>query len=336
VSTEPSFSRRKSLAFSVVIVSVLLGGVELSLRLVGLEKPVRPGLLLEMLDVDVSFPFMRADRETFWSPRPGWEGKFLGHRVSINEAGLRGSPLSEPRAGRTRRLLCYGDSITFGYGVGDADTYARRLDDSTRDRGLEVANAGVTGFTTYQVLRWLERTLEVARPDYATFCIGWNDGTLRPTTDREYADRLRMVMRVRSITDHLYIYRFLGGLYARAAVEAQRGTAWTTPRVPPEQYRENLGRIAAVCRSRGVKAAFVDLPRRKLPGEVSRESPYPGILREAAAEHGVPLLRVGDLAFETELETNEHLFIDSLHFSPGGHASMAAEIAQQLEALDWM
>ena len=60
------------------------------------------------------------DRDIGWVHRPGY--KWGGH--SITEQGLRGTLLyPETPADPAKRLLCVGDSFTFGYEVGDDECY---------------------------------------------------------------------------------------------------------------------------------------------------------------------------------------------------------------------
>lgn len=328
--TAPRFSLGRSLLFSTVIVVTLLGAAEGLLRLVGVRPPVRPRLLLRAIDVDIDFPFMRADPDLFWSPRPGFEGEFLGQPVRINALGLRGGEVVEPKpAGRTR-VVCFGDSITFGYGVGDQETYAFLLGRELAGRGVETVNAGVTGYTSHQVLRRLRALAPGLQADVATFCIGWNDGTRRPVDDREYDRRLHRVMAVEGLLDRLYLYRAMKRLYLAALVAQPEGQPRTAQRVALGDYRENLQAIVGTCREHGIRPAFVALPRRRQPGAAPIESPYPAAFAAAARELGVPLLEAGPLGYDTAPEDNQGYFIDTLHFSAAGHALLARLLAAQL------
>src|SRR5512139_1546498 len=114
MSPPPVFSRRRSLLLSALIVLGFFASAELVLRLVGVRPAVRPRLLLRAIDTDIDLPFMRADPDLFWSPRPGFRGSFMERPVTINSLGLRGEEL-RPRGAAARRIACFGDSITFGY-----------------------------------------------------------------------------------------------------------------------------------------------------------------------------------------------------------------------------
>ncbi len=58
-----------------------------------------------------------------------------------------------------RRILILGDSVTFGTGVPASKTFSHLLQGELR--GVEVTNAGVSGYTTYNELHFfLERGAE--------------------------------------------------------------------------------------------------------------------------------------------------------------------------------
>ena len=328
--SEPQrFTPGRTVLYAAILFCLFFGALELILRLVGVSPAPRPRILLRSRDVDITFPFMRPDPELFWSPRPGFRGEFLGRSVAINSLGLRGP---EPAARkRGRRVVCFGDSITFGYGVGDDETYPRALGRRIAERQVEVVNAGVTGYTTHQVVGLLARLAPVIQADVATFCIGWNDGTRRPLDDRDYGRRLAAASSTDGALDKLYLYRAMKSLYVRAA--AGRPDAARTERVPPDQYRQNLASLVRECRKREIRPVFVALPHRKRASDLPPGSPYPDLLRSIAAELRVPLIEARDLTLDSPLPDNERFFIDSLHLSPEGHERMAVELAEKLEAL---
>ena len=331
MSAAPTFSRRRSIVLSALIVLGFFASAELVLRLVGVRPAVRPRLLLRSIDTDIDLPFMRADPDLFWSPRPGFRGEFMGRPVTINSLGLRGGE-PRPRREGARRIACFGDSITFGYGVGDEETYPYLLDRALGADGHEALNAGVTGYTSHQVRRLVTRVAAAAPFDVALFCIGWNDGTWRPVDDREYERRLASVNAVEGVADRFYVYRAVKGLYLRSLVRGVQEQRKTTPRVPLPQYRENLAAIVAACRGRHIRPVFVGLPHRRLAGDPPVDRLYPGAFETAARELDVPLLDPGDLGTSSDAE-NGASFIDSLHLSPAGHERMAEAILRQLRAL---
>jgi lysophospholipase L1-like esterase len=325
----PALSWKRSLVFSLVVFVAFFGALEALLRVVGVKRPARPRLILRAIDSDIDLPFMRADPDLLWSPKPGFHGAFMDRPVSINSLGLRGP---EPRTPRPRRrILCLGDSITFGYGVGDDETYPAALGRALEGSGVEVVNGGVTGYTSHQVRKLLARVGPTVRPDVVTVCIGWNDRTLRVATDREYDRRLRALGPLDALAEHLYLYRALANLY-RNARHTDEPAARDHPRVPIGEYRENLAAIAQLAREAGARAVFVALPHRSRFEGPPLEPAYPQTLREEAHALRVPLLEVGVLGDAAPAEGNERYFIDSLHLSPEGAEEMARRLVPQLAA----
>jgi hypothetical protein len=71
---------------------------------------------------------------------------FQGVRVRTNAEGWRNAEVPADKAGRLR-VVAAGDSVTFGWGVDERDTYPRRLEgmlaaDRALGRDVEVVNLG--------------------------------------------------------------------------------------------------------------------------------------------------------------------------------------------------
>lgn len=103
------------------------------------------------------FPTMPAALET--SPR--WD-------VSLNSEGFRDVEFT-PRAGRgTLRVVCAGDSWTFGANVGQGESYPvqlwETLSQAYPDQEVEVLNLGMLGYSSFHGVRLLPRILDL-QPD---------------------------------------------------------------------------------------------------------------------------------------------------------------------------
>ena len=72
-------------------------------------------------------------------------------QASTNAQGLRGPNFASPAPGF--RILCIGDSVTFGWGVADDETYPAHLG---RTLNLEVLNAGMPASKPAHMAKWLQ------------------------------------------------------------------------------------------------------------------------------------------------------------------------------------
>lgn len=85
-----------------------------------------------------------------YRPQPNQNLRRLGNRIYYNDRGLRSEPITDSPKPGTIRVLCIGDSITFGgVQVDQADTYPYQLQKILRDRSskdFEVLNASAGGW----------------------------------------------------------------------------------------------------------------------------------------------------------------------------------------------
>jgi hypothetical protein len=98
----------------------------------------------------------------------------------LNQMGLRGPDLPYEKADDTYRILCLGCSVTFGFGVDEAQfTYPLQLQSILRERyaspRIEVINAGVLGYSSFQGLSYLETELLKYRPDLVITYFGLHE-----------------------------------------------------------------------------------------------------------------------------------------------------------------
>jgi lysophospholipase L1-like esterase len=97
----------------------------------------------------------------------------------INRWGLRGPDFEEAKRPGCVRILMIGDSTTFGTGVRDEAAYPevvrRLLAGWHPQRCIEVINAGVASYHSYQQLLRTRDLYVRLQPDVVAICLGWND-----------------------------------------------------------------------------------------------------------------------------------------------------------------
>jgi hypothetical protein len=105
---------------------------------------------------------------------------YIGVPVRIDNFGLRGDDVHTPKPERTFRIIGIGDSIAFGYGIKEEDTFLKVLQNSlnrsaTGEDRYEVLNAGVpaTGLDYYY--HFLLTKGPLLQPDGVIISICLND-----------------------------------------------------------------------------------------------------------------------------------------------------------------
>ena len=272
----------RKILFAAVFLLVPLLGAEIICRLV---IPSQVALLFEQqkeIIQTVGLPaltdIMCPDARLFWSMKPNLdavqvEGSVadfdVSFAVSTNELGLRNGPIS-PK-GDAFRVLLIGDSCTFGLGVEDHQSFPARLqqllDESPPDgRRVEIINAGVPGYTSYQGLQYLLDHGFALSPDCVMICFGTNDADAwNGRSDMENAKSLAAT-RIESVLlkSRLYVglKKWLGG----ASVSTEPipfDREKLRPRLTDEEFSAVLARISRECRRRNVLSAYIIWPYRQ-------------------------------------------------------------------------
>jgi lysophospholipase L1-like esterase len=110
---------------------------------------------------------------------PGLHATYKEAVITINADGFRGPAVPRERTGPAVRIAGLGDSVMFGYGVGDDDPYLVRLRETLAARRPEVAwevlNSGVPGYNTVMEVETLETKLLDWDPDLVVVGFVAND-----------------------------------------------------------------------------------------------------------------------------------------------------------------
>jgi lysophospholipase L1-like esterase len=262
--------------------------------------------------------------------------------VEINSLGVRGPEIRDPKPPGLWRVLCLGDSCTFGA----ARSYPQILQsilDKQAPGAFEIVNAGVIGYTSLHGLEWFERDLARLQPDVVTLYFGWNDMW------REKDSAVGKWFRSRVEQQPAPMFRsYLWEAASRGFVFLANWFGWSPLQVPPEQYRAVLERFAALGRERGFTVLYLTAPSGfdgdHTPqwlidhGFVARGDSAPALRRtynrivaEVAAREKRPLV---DCAADFERSGGRALFTDPdhdpIHPNDTGYRRIAAALAEEL------
>jgi len=285
------------------------------------------------------------DPERFWRLSPTCE------KFQVNEVGLRGWWPEGPAPDGELRILCVGDSCTFGTGVRYDETYgvvlARTLSNSALDFKARSVLLALPGYSTYQDLVLLRQRVDELQPDLVVlYCGAWNDylpAWLRTDADWGAVAKSGVVSRLAELGKRA-MWSNQHGDPAKLVDDYRDGVAPPLLRVPLDDYRDNLRALIAAVEAAGAQPVLVSpaFPKATL-ARFSMSRRYLQATRAVAADTGV--LSVDGTAAIDAFEADQQLrdgptaselsFTDWIHPSGIGHGLIASAISAKLESIGW-
>ena len=98
-------------------------------------------------------PNTQFDSELGWSPIPSRHIRNEWGVISSNSFGFRSKEMDPKK----KHIVLLGDSVTWGYGVGDEETVSYFLEERLKDLNYQVDNLGVSGYGLDQYYLYLKR-----------------------------------------------------------------------------------------------------------------------------------------------------------------------------------
>jgi len=352
--------RGRGLLFRVLptaFLAAVLIGVEVVVRLTlpplqGLDVMVAaPDQLLQLVgrqDTDARRERPRifeADPLLFWKLKPNVPPTVWNQTlVATNDMGLRHpGPIGVTATGR-RRIVCLGDSVTFGFRVPfvtadhptptrDGQPYPRVLEEALRAAGqdVEVIAMAVPGYSSHQGLAWARRDLNRLDPDLVVIAFGWNDASAMPAADDDAMPMGPAYVRARAL-----MLRSQAALHLVAALRSHEPVAGQPPtliaRVPHERYVANVRAIVSEAARVGATALVLGAVYRDdktVADEAARVSASRRALAEAMRADHTPYLEVPELT-EAGAPANTELFVEHIHPNEAGHRRLGEALAETI------
>ena len=349
-SSIPFHRRSLFLAVPFVVFFAILALVEIAVRLtlphvssldLFVTAPRQQAQFLDRSNVRI----MEGDPLLFWRLIPNLDGVlWKATPVSTNPQGLRYDHAVGPKPPGTFRIVCAGDSVTFGYRVPRVYVHRNQgtvgglsyplllekwLRQANPGRSIEVIPLATPGYSSHQGLAWLRRDIGWLQPDVVTACFGWNDIGLRAQSDAvtmkadwPRVTARRLVSHSQALTHASRWLRFRRG----------RPRPDTVRRVSRDEYVENLVEMARLARGRGAAAVLIGSvyrDRTAHPPEGDVIGADRAALRAAAREAGIPYLEVRELT-EDGHPGNGRLFEEHIHPNHRGHRLLASALLRFL------
>lgn len=132
--------------------------------------------------------------------------------IETNKDGYRTKTLPVEKPENSCRIVCLGDSTTFGWGVNQNERFSYFLEESlNEDQSLktyDVMNFGIPGYTIYHGIQTYLHYVQKYHPDFVIVTFGANDGRLISETVKTALFQPSSVQRLQSIFRHFHTYRF--------------------------------------------------------------------------------------------------------------------------------
>ncbi len=266
--------------------------------------------------------------------------------LSTNAEHLRtekpNQPL-EPKQPEAIRIVCLGDSVTFGYRVPpvwpekptEYDPawlpYPMLLEKELRagnpGRAIEVITMAVPGYTSHQGLAWLRRDIDELKPDLLTISFGWNDASYSDVPDHKAIVTTKSAVAVRWMIDHSQAFAH-ATRWLRSSNTERPATHRPAPRVYQPDYVNNFLTMVQLARDRRIDVVVIAAPYRDVVATAPEGDLIPRYresLRTAMQAQHVPFLELLELT-EKAYPSNEGWFGERIHPNHMGHRLMASEL----------
>lgn len=202
------------------------------------------------------------DPDLYWklTPNQNVVTKVGKKPVRINSHGTRGREFETLKPAGTFRVLCLGDSRTFGWGLAEDETYAGRLEVLLRRAApagsrIDVINAGVNAWSYPQMLIYLKRY----GLDYSPDVVILDGANLWTTFGEDQSEAFRRSFRRKLIAKNLVrrsaIYHYFVEVRLKSYYEKYRKKLVQAGDRPDEQQYDAAEKEFLL----GLEATFQDM-----------------------------------------------------------------------------
>jgi lysophospholipase L1-like esterase len=273
---------------------------------------------------------MKTDDLLFYIPKDLFPGV---NELYVHAMRFRSGKVNVQKSPGVSRIICMGGSSTWGSGVGDNETWPAFLELMVREKGIEaqIINAGISGYTSFQVMIFIREYLLRYNPDAFILYVGHNDmaHSFGPYSERElwemmHGQRGRYGQAITAIQKQLSQVRLYNAVRI-VVVGAKR--AWHSDEEVsasrPNEFLANIREIHQMLQPRGIHLILM--------AEAMQldDLDYHSGMRELARRLNIPF---NDIYADFNLRPDvERLFLDSVHLTPEGNRLVAAHAWDLLE-----
>lgn len=330
--------RFKEIVLAVLTAAVILTLLEVAFRLIPQEKEPYEDFYEDIYLLS-------------YAMTPGAVNPYSHVREVLNSSGFRGQDYPEQKPSGSFRILCLGDSCTFGFPATLEQSYPYALEKylsrQLPGRKIEVINGGIPGTCIYQHLMTLENKLIKFDPDLV---LVWSGPNWSPTFKR-FRDLMEdppFYVRIRKPLHNSMLYRRLLKMIKQGPTDLAywqykehlitgeysnfSDPSFTTDNIIAD-YLIDLNRLKAIADQNGFEPVFLNNPTRTGILDEKFQAPYydsPRILQtmdQFCSKNDFLML---DLVAALRGKMDPGQFADEVHPTGEGYGILARNLGDLL------
>jgi len=247
----------------------------------------------------------------------------------------------------TFRIVCLGDSVTFGYRVPVSwpehparidpvaipfpDIIEKHLKALFPEKTVECIPLAVPGYSSHQGLAWLKRDIAWLRPDILIVSYGWNDTDYRSVEDQASLPTGRLSVIIRFLGSKSQTILHLLKWYSLFD-KAHTAATQQVNRVSSEDYIKNMMAITTLAKAHGSQTIVmgqvyrdsISNTRQAMTIALNRQR-----LKKACKTENIAYVEIQELT-EAHYPANKHLFGELIHPNHLGHKLIAERLIPDL------
>ena len=219
------------------------------------------------------------DSMLFWKLKPKLNVTIRGVKIKTNSLGLRivDKDIRYKKDKYSFRIVCLGGSSTFGWGVEAEDAYPYKLGEYLKKQNklgfdIEVINAGIAGYTSYQGKLFLKNEILKLSPDIIIVSYLVNDVDKyrfyrnNNKSDKDKNKKNEILIFLENTLNSSRFFRSLKNtiLHAKGANTKFYGNIQNSykenRRVNAVDYKKNIIEIIDFAKQNGIKVILVKMP----------------------------------------------------------------------------
>lgn len=224
-----------------------------------------------------------ADDILAYRHRPSYRSILQGVDISINGQGFRGPEFQTEKPPHTDRILILGDSVVFGWGVGQDETFPTRVERLLQSQGerVEVIPAGVCSWNTRTEYEFTRTVGVNYRPDVLVLVVVFNDiepkkegrtevtksELFPPSATKSFVQNAWEDVR-RFLAKHSYFFAHLEYAWKETLQQQSEGPLHSDDSPAWKDVRLALDGLVELCAQRGISLiAYLYTTETDLPGD---------------------------------------------------------------------